>query len=610
MAYCVNGSWTASGRIGAGTDTPSLGLTAAGSAVGDAALRLDNTSGGGKPWEIYSTGTSFSQGNCNLIFYRSGVDGSNATMTLDWAGHVGIGTWAPTEMLHICTAAGSGPEVKLQNSISSHYIRAYDDNFNILVNASVIGISIKNCGYVGIGTTSANSYGALAVRRSVCLNSKNVSFSTSDAINSTFDIRHPGPSIVDLSSENSDLTFSTNPTGTDGTERVRITTGGNFGIGTSSPASKLTVAGDVSIGTSIGSSTYSGPSQYGAITFPKAQMLFSNTNGQSQFYFVSNGTLNSSSQFIYTNTGRAGKINIDDGAIGLDVASSAAAGCVVTWKTGISILNCGNVGIGIANPGVSSGCGGLHIKNGTYIQLRLETACPNESTGMEMVNGVGYSYEIQSGNTCSWFVYDRTKSCYRFLINCSGNVGINTSTPASLFHLAGGGTGTRGALRLSELGLTNYWELGRDNTISGDFTISSNASETMRITIAGNVGINTGTPGSYKLYVNGSFYSAGSSCEYKTNICNYNTDSCMFMKLKPVTYQYKDEWCHLGKELKSGTQIGLIAEDTAEVFPELAILKEEENEKVVRNVDYEKLSIILLSELQKLRQEVDQLKNK
>jgi len=84
----------------------------------------------------------------------------------------------------------------------------------------------------------------------------------------------------------------------------------------------------------------------------------------------------------------------------------------------------------------------------------------------------------------------------------------------------------------------------------------------------------------------------------------------MFMKLTPVAYQYKDEYCHLGKELKSGTQIGLIAEDVAEVYPELAILKDEEDEKVVRNVDYEKLSIILLSELQKLRAEVDELKSK
>jgi len=84
----------------------------------------------------------------------------------------------------------------------------------------------------------------------------------------------------------------------------------------------------------------------------------------------------------------------------------------------------------------------------------------------------------------------------------------------------------------------------------------------------------------------------------------------MFMKLTPVTYQYKDEYTHLGKELKSGTQIGLIAEDVAEVYPELAILKDEEDDKVVRNVDYEKLSIILLSELQKLRTEVDELKSK
>jgi len=76
------------------------------------------------------------------------------------------------------------------------------------------------------------------------------------------------------------------------------------------------------------------------------------------------------------------------------------------------------------------------------------------------------------------------------------------------------------------------------------------------------------------------------------------------------TYQYKEEYCHLGKELKSGTQIGLIAEEVAESHPELAILVNEEDEKVVRNVDYEKLTIILLSELQKLRQEVDQLKNK
>jgi hypothetical protein len=134
-------------------------------------------------------------------------------------------------------------------------------------------------------------------------------------------------------------------------------------------------------------------------------------------------------------------------------------------------------------------------------------------------------------------------------------------------------------------------------------------SELMRLTNTGNVGISTSTP-SYRLHVNGTFYAAGSSQDYKQSICNYNTDSCMFMKLKPVTYQYKDEWCHLGKELKSETQIGLIAEDVAEVYPELAILVNEDDQKIVRNVDYEKLSIVLLSEVQKLRKELDELKTK
>jgi hypothetical protein len=125
----------------------------------------------------------------------------------------------------------------------------------------------------------------------------------------------------------------------------------------------------------------------------------------------------------------------------------------------------------------------------------------------------------------------------------------------------------------------------------------------------GNVGIGISCA-NYRLHVNGTFYAAGSSQDYKQSICNYNTDSCLFMCLKPKTYQYKDEWKHLGKDLKSETQIGLIAEEVAESHPELAILVNEEDNKVVRNVDYEKLTIILLSELQKLRQEVDQLKNK
>jgi hypothetical protein len=197
----------------------------------------------------------------------------------------------------------------------------------------------------------------------------------------------------------------------------------------------------------------------------------------------------------------------------------------------------------------------------------------------------------------------------------TGNVGINCTSPGS--KLTVGGTLTTTDTITTTSGTVNTiisWNasvgiIGTDT--NHGLQIRTCGTERIRITCNGEIGINTTSPGSYKLYVNGAFYAAGSSCEYKTQICQYNTDSCMFMKLTPVTYQYKDEWSYLGKELKSGTQIGLIAEDVAEVYPELAMMKEDfDGEKRVRNVDYEKLSIILLSELQKLRAEVDELKTK
>ena len=205
----------------------------------------------------------------------------------------------------------------------------------------------------------------------------------------------------------------------------------------------------------------------------------------------------------------------------------------------------------------------------------------------------------------------------------TGNVGIGNCSPAGQFSLNGAVSDCK--LLVYDVGIVND-RYGFGIRTSQFMMYSANAgdacggitfgkhdgttfTEHVRFMNGGNVGIGISCA-NYKLHVNGAFYAAGSSKEYKTSICEYNTDSCMFMKLKPVTYDYKEEWKHLGKQLKSGTQIGLIAEDTAEVFPELAVLKEEENEQVVRNVDYEKLSIILLSEVQKLRKEVDDLKTK
>ena len=43
-------------------------------------------------------------------------------------------------------------------------------------------------------------------------------------------------------------------------------------------------------------------------------------------------------------------------------------------------------------------------------------------------------------------------------------------------------------------------------------------------------------------------------------------------------------------------------------LPELAVTKSEDGEEIVRNVDYEKLTVLLVSEVQSLRKEVNDLR--
>ena len=92
-------------------------------------------------------------GDTSLDFQtRSGGTRASA-MYINEFRKVGIGTTSPSEMLHI-KGGGSGPEIRLEGTWGSHYIRAYNDNWNFLVGGTVNAINIKNNGNVGIGETA------------------------------------------------------------------------------------------------------------------------------------------------------------------------------------------------------------------------------------------------------------------------------------------------------------------------------------------------------------------------------------------------------------------------------------------------------------------------
>jgi len=421
------------------------------------------------------------------------------------------------------------------------------------------------------------------------------------------------------------LTFSTRNGGGALTEGMRLTNDGKVGIGNLDPTmilsikggkcgdvnegqGQLLIDGDVAYNAANGTTLcqsgagsvivfrgkYDSAANYtgfAGIAGSKENTTDGNYGGNLRFYTRTHGANNPKEWMRITNTGNIGiGTGIPDAKLHI---CNAVAGNTDNFL--IIVQNCCTVsdaraGIAFSNNSQTPSAGGL---SGASIQTSN--------------NGIDGTGNLLFGTLASGTNTERMRITY------NGNVGIACTSPGS--KLTVGGTLTTTDTITSTSGtVSNYLTYTSTTGVIGTQTnhalqIRTNDTERIRVTCTGCIGVNITSP-TYTLHVNGTFYAAGSSCEYKTSICEYNTDSCMFMKLKPVTYQYKDEWCHLGKELKSGTQIGLIAEDTAEVFPELAILKEEENEKIVRNVDYEKLTIILLSEVQKLRQEVDQLKNK
>jgi hypothetical protein len=91
-----------------------------------------------------------------------------------------------------------------------------------------------------------------------------------------------------------------------------------------------------------------------------------------------------------------------------------------------------------------------------------------------------------------------------------------------------------------------------------------------------------------------------SSKRFKEDIHDMGETSTNLMRLRPVTFHYKKEYVAGDGRL----QYGLIAEEVAEVYPELVMYDDQGRAKTVV---YQQLSGMLLNELQKQHQQVQEL---
>jgi hypothetical protein len=122
-----------------------------------------------------------------------------------------------------------------------------------------------------------------------------------------------------------------------------------------------------------------------------------------------------------------------------------------------------------------------------------------------------------------------------------------------------------------------------------------------KVFITGIRGITTANNNAIPVLIDssGQLGTVSSSRRYKEDIHDMADASRRLLQLRPVTFRYTQAYGDGSKP----QQFGLIAEEVAEVFPELAV---RDAEGRIDTVHYETLNVLLLNELQKQQRELQQ----
>jgi len=187
--------------------------------------------------------------NPSKVFHL-GANNTNV-ITISGSSQVGIGTTSPDGKLHV---RGSEPTIKVQEDGSNHYVELEGGGSTAFINfydslrfreGTTERIRIDGSGNVGIGTTTMDAHvninsGETNAGLHVESTDSNANISMADNAGSVVIAAAGNEFIVETGG-------SASTAGSGASERFRIDSSGNVGIGSSSPTAKLDVNGGATI---------------------------------------------------------------------------------------------------------------------------------------------------------------------------------------------------------------------------------------------------------------------------------------------------------------------------------------------------------------------------